>query len=155
MIGWQIVENDLTGEDIIALLAGHASAMLENSPAGSTHFLNLEQLRGPDSRFWSIHQNGALAGCGALKQLDGQSAEVKSMRTAEAFLRKGAAGHLLEHMIHHARVMGLEVLYLETGTSAAFTPAHALYRKYGFEFCGPFGDYQASPHNIFMMLKLR
>lgn len=153
-MSWQIIENDLTGDDIIALLADHASGMLENSPAGSTHFLNVEKLRAPDVRFWSIHRGGALAGCGAIKQLDESAAEVKSMRTATDFLRQGAAGHLLEHMVHHARVKGLKTLYLETGTSAAFTPAHTLYRKYGFRFCGPFGEYEASPHNIFMRLDL-
>ena len=29
-------------------------------------------------------------------------------------------------------------------------PAQALYRKFGFDSCEPFGDYVASPHNVFM-----
>jgi putative acetyltransferase len=35
-----------------------------------------------------------------------------------------------------------------------FTPAHGLYQKYGFSFCGPFSDYQEDPNSKFMSLDL-
>jgi putative acetyltransferase len=154
-MSWQIVEDDLTGAEIGALLAEHASGMLENSPAGSTHFLTLEKLRSPDVIFWSVHRDGKLAGCGALKRLDDESAELKSMRTAKEFLRQGVAARLLDHIMEAAEASGFRTLYLETGTSAAFAPAHKLYQKRGFTLCDAFGDYEASPHNIFMRYDLK
>lgn len=153
-MSWQIVEDDLTSAEIGALLAEHASGMLENSPAGSTHFLNIEKLRSPDVTFWSVHQDGKVAGCGALKRLDDRSAELKSMRTAKEYLRQGVAARLLDHIIEGAKAAGIRRLYLETGTNAAFVPAHRLYQKRGFLLCNAFGDYEAGPHNIFMRYDL-
>ena len=49
---------------------------------------------------------------------------------------------------------GYARLSLETGSGPAFEPAHALYRKYGFEFCGPFGDYTNDPFSRFMTRRL-
>lgn len=65
--GWRIVEDDLSGPAIRALLEEHFAGMLANSPAGSCHFLDFDGLRGDGVTFWSIHRGGDLAGCGALK----------------------------------------------------------------------------------------
>src|SRR3546814_18249952 len=107
--------------------------MLANSPAGSCHFLDFDGLRAGDVTFWSIHRDDELAGCGALKMLDTEHGEIKSMRTAEAFLRQGVAAHMLDYIIDAARERGLERLSLETGSSGAFKPALALYPRLGFK----------------------
>src|SRR3546814_13362828 len=76
--------------------------------------------------------------------------EMKSMRTAEAFLRQGVAAHMLDYIIDAARERGLERLSLETGSSGAFEPAIALYQRFGFTECEPFADYQPDPFSRFM-----
>ena len=43
---------------------------------------------------------------------------------------------------------------METGSGPAFDPAHALYRKFGFEYCGPFGDYREDPFSRYMTREL-
>lgn len=147
---WQIVEDDLSGAAIRALLEVHFAGMLANSPAGSCHFLDFGGLRAGDVIFWSIHKHGELAGCGALKRLDSLHGEIKSMRTAEAFLRQGVAARMLVHIMDEARGRGLERLSLETGSGAAFGPALALYRNHGFANCAPFADYKPDPFSRFM-----
>ena len=147
---WRIVEDDLSGAPIRALLEQHFAGMLANSPAGSCHFLDFDGLNSPDVTFWSIHQGGVLAGCGALKLLGAAHGEIKSMRTSDAFLRQGVAARLLDHIIAAARKRGLKRLSLETGSSAAFDPAIALYRRYGFADCEPFADYRSDPFSRFM-----
>ncbi len=147
---WQIVEDDLSGTAIRALLEQHFAGMLANSPAGSCHFLDFDGLNAADVTFWSIHQDDALAGCGALKMLDAGHGEIKSMRTADAFLRRGVAAHMLDHIIAEAHGRGLKRLSLETGSGAAFEPAIALYRRYGFDDCEPFADYGFDPFSRFM-----
>lgn len=67
-----IMEDDLTGSEIRALLETHFAGMLANSPEGSCHFLDFDGLNAPDVTFWSIWDGGALAGCGALKELDAE-----------------------------------------------------------------------------------
>ena len=151
---WRIVEDDLTGAPIRALLELHFAGMLANSPAGSCHFLDFEGLKGPGVTFWSIHCGGDLAGCGALKMLDPRHGEIKSMRTADASQRRGIAARMLEHIMAEARARGAERLSLETGSGPAFEAAHALYRRYGFEECAPFADYRPDPFSRFMTRRL-
>ena len=79
-----------------------------------------------------------------------EDAEVKSMRTAPGRTRTGVASRLLAHIIDAARPAGYTRLSLETGSAAFFAPARALYRKFGFEPCEPFGDYRPDPHSVFM-----
>lgn len=152
--GWRIVEDDLSGAPIRALLEQHFAGMLANSPAGSCHFLDFDGLNAPDVTFWSIHHEGDLAGCGALKMLDATHGEIKSMRTSDAFLRQGVAARMLDHIMGEARARGLKRLSLETGSSPAFEPALALYRRYGFEDCEPFADYRPDPFSRFMTRRL-
>ncbi|HEY0597713.1 GNAT family N-acetyltransferase [Sphingopyxis sp.] len=147
---WRIVEDDLSGAAIRALLEVHFAGMLANSPADSCHFLDFEGLRSDGVTFWSIHKGDDLAGCGALKMIDAQHGEIKSMRTAETFLRQGVAAQMLVHIMGEARARGIERLSLETGSSRAFEPALALYRNHGFEECEPFSDYKPDPFSRFM-----
>ncbi|WP_077145756.1 GNAT family N-acetyltransferase [Sphingopyxis sp. KK2] len=152
---WHIVEDDLSGAAIRALLEQHFAGMLANSPAGSCHFLDFDGLRAGNVTFWSIHRDGALAGCGALKMLDAGHGEIKSMRTHDAFLRQGVAARMLDHILAEAQARGAERLSLETGSSPAFEPALALYRRYGFEDCEPFADYKPDPFSRFMTRALQ
>lgn len=151
---WRIVEDDLSGADIRALLQVHFAGMLANSPAGSCHFLDFKGLRSDGVTFWSIHSDTELAGCGALKTLDARHGEIKSMRTAAAFLRRGVAARMLTHIMDQARKRGFERLSLETGTASVFEPAIALYRRHGFEDCTPFADYRPDPFSRFMTRSL-
>lgn len=151
---WRIVVDDLSGAPIRALLERHFAGMLANSPADSCHFLDFDGLNAPDVTFWSIHRDGELAGCGALKMLGPAHGEIKSMRTADAFLRQGVAARMLEHIIAEARSRGVERLSLETGSGAAFEPALALYRRYGFDDCEPFAGYKPDPFSRFMTRRI-
>jgi putative acetyltransferase len=124
------------------------------SPPESIHALDLESLRKHDITFWSIWDAGSLAGCGALKELDPQHAELKSMRTASLHRRKGVAKQLLQHMLSVAKQRGYTRVSLETGSMDFFIPARTLYASFGFEYCPPFADYIADPNSVFMTKEL-
>lgn len=146
----EIIEDDLSGSEIAELLQQHLKGMALNSPAASIHALDLEALRQPDITFWSAWRDNELLGCGALKELDHQSGEIKSMRTAAAHIRKGVAAKLLQHIISISTARGYRRLSLETGSGAAFEPARRLYRQFGFEECEPFASYKLDPYSVFM-----
>ncbi len=150
----RIIEDDLSGPEIRALLETHFAGMLANSPEGSCHFLDFDGLNAPDVTFWSVWDGRSLAGCGALKELDPEHGEIKSMRTHEDHLRKGVGAVMLTHIISEARERGYWRLSLETGSTEAFIPALALYEAHGFQFCPPFGDYVEDPFSHFMTLAL-
>ena len=146
--------DDLSGPEIHALLQEHLQSMIELSPAESMHALDIEALRRPEITFWTLWHNGELLGCGALKELDSQHAEIKSMRTASAHLRKGVARKLLTHILEVAESRSYRRLSLETGSQEAFEPARRLYASFGFDYCQPFADYVEDPHSAFMTLEL-
>ena len=146
----EIKVDDLTGAKVISLIGEHLHGMTLHSPPESIHALGLEELRKPEITFWTIWNEEQLMGCGALKELDPQHGEIKSMRTAAAHLRKGVAQAMLEHIINEAKIRNYKKLSLETGSMEAFLPARKLYEKYGFDYCSPFGEYTEDPNSAFM-----
>lgn len=150
----KIESDDLSRAAIHALLEEHLRSMRALSPPESVHALDLERLRAPEITFWSAWDGEVLLGCGALMELDLRHGEIKSMRTPEARRRTGAGRALLMHIIAEARSRGYERLSLETGSMAAFEPAHRLYESAGFTRTGPFGSYVEDPNSIFMTLAL-
>lgn len=147
---------DFANPKVLALLREHLTGMQTNSPPGSVYALDVEGLQSSDVAFFSVWDSDEeeLIAIGALKEIDAATGEVKSMRTAQVHLRRGAAACLLEFFITKARQRGYQRLCLETGSGPAFEPALALYRRYGFENCEPFGDYEASAFNQFLRLRL-
>ncbi len=147
--------DDLSDPRIAQLLEEHLADMRATSPPESVHALNLDKLRRPEIRFWTAWDaQGALLGCGAIKRLQGDHAELKSMRTATAARGRGVGRAVLERLMDDARAQGVKRLSLETGSHAFFEPAHALYRSAGFELCGPFEGYAEDPHSVFMTREL-
>ncbi|KYD04091.1 hypothetical protein B4102_3334 [Heyndrickxia sporothermodurans] len=150
----EIKLDDLTGTEIAGLIMEHLQGMALNSPPESIHALNLEQLQKPEITFWSAWEGIELTGCGALKELDRHHGEVKSMRTAQAHMRKGVAKKMLQYIIEEAKRRGYARLSLETGSMEAFEPARKLYASFGFKYCKPFADYVEDPNSVFMTLEL-
>jgi len=147
--------DDLRGPEIARLLQEHLQDMALHSPPESIHALDLDALRRPEISFWCAWDGEALLGCGAIKELDARHGEIKSMRTALAHRRKGVGVRLLQHLLDEADQRRYERVSLETGSMAAFAPAHRLYSSFGFERCGPFADYVEDPYSIFMSKRLR
>ena len=146
---------ELRDEAVQALLREHLAGVALHSPPESIHALDLDGLRAPGMSFWTLWDGEALLACGALKELDGAHGEVKSMRTATAHRGRGVGRRMLEHLIAEARRRGYSRLSLETGAQSQFEPAHRLYERCGFSYCGPFADYGDDPNSVFMTLALR
>lgn len=149
-----IIEGRLEHPAVLALLREHLAGMHEHSPPQSIHALDIGGLQAPDITFWGAWDGETLLGCGALRELDPAHGEVKSMRTARAQLGRGVGSALLRHILAEARQRGYRRLSLETGSTPAFAPALRMYEKFGFEYCGPFGDYREDPFSRFLTLAL-
>ena len=146
--------DDPSRPDVFALLEEHLTSMFELSPPESVHALDVSSLKGEDIRFWTARDGELLLGCGALKKLDANHGEIKSMRTPAALRRRGAGRAILERLIEDARAQGFARVSLETGSAEAFDAATKLYESFGFRRCEPFADYRPDPHSIFMTLTL-
>ena len=153
--------DDLSDPRIAIFLEEHLQDMRATSPPESVHALDLSKLRDPSVHFWSAWLpaengtlDGTLVGTAAIKRLDADHAELKSMRTSAAFRGKGIAKRVLLHVLEQARTLGLQRLSLETGTQPFFAPAHKLYLTHGFEPCGPFDSYTLDPHSRYLTMVL-
>ena len=149
-----IREDDLDGPEIAELLRLHLDNAARLSPPESVHALDLDALRRPDITVWTAWDGPQILGCGALKQLDPRHGEVKSMHTAAHRRGMGVGSGILTAIVRAARQRRYDRLSLETGSNAPFVPARALYARFGFRVCGPFGPYHPDPHSTFMTLDL-
>ena len=149
-----IKRDDLTSIQVIELLEEHLADMQATSPPESKHALDIEALRAPHIKFWTLWDGNTIAGCGAYQSLDDKHAEIKSMRTAKNYKKQGVASLVLQHIITDAKADGYEQLSLETGAMDYFMPARKMYEKFGFDYCLPFADYIEDENSKFMTLHL-
>ena len=150
MSDYRIVEDDLTGAQVIALLAFHLEEMLRLSPPCKVHAMPVERLRQLDVTFYSAWEEDRLAAVGALREIDAERGELKSMRATPEYRGKGAGEAILVHLVGEARRRGYSWLGLETGRPPEYLPAQNLYRKHGFTDCADFGDYVGDEFSMCM-----
>jgi putative acetyltransferase len=146
--------DDPARPDVQALLEEHLRDMYSLSPPESVHALDVAKLKTPDVTFWTVRDGDVLLACGALKEIDAEHGEIKSMRTPASLRRRGAGRAILQHIIAIARARGYKRLSLETGSPPEFLPARRLYERFGFTCCEPFADYELDPYSVFMTLPL-
>lgn len=147
---YTIIEDDLGGTEIAALLRLHLDEMHQWSPPESVHAMPIERLRQGDVTFYSVWDGERLAACGAIKHLSDDHGELKSMRAHPDYRGKGAGRAMLDHLMAEARRRGYARVSLETGRPEPFLPARRLYESEGFTECPPFADYTEDSFSICM-----
>ena len=150
MTDFTITPESPRAPDIVALIDRHLAFNAEAAPPESCHPFDLDGLCKPTVTFWTVREGETLLAIGALADPGGGTAELKSMHTAETARGRGIAAILLRHILDHASAQGITRIDLETGSMDAFAPARALYRRFGFEECPPFGAYLEDPLSTFM-----
>ncbi len=155
MTGFVIAVDDPRREDVRRLLEHHLTFATGVMPSlDDVHALAPDDLLEPNMTLFSLRVDRGLLGIGAIKQLDPEHAELKSMHTVLAARRRGVGRAILDHLLAVAAARGVRRVSLETGAGEEFAAARAMYAAAGFEPCGPFGDYESTPNNAFMTLVL-
>ena len=102
---------------------------------------------GDDVSYFVVATAGGRAiGCGALRQLDGSSAEVKRMYVVPGSRGTGVAGAVLAALEDAAAGRGWTTLRLETGTLQP--DAQRFYRRAGYHEIPLFGSYVGSELSV-------
>ena len=141
-------------EDLALLHRRHTEAMHADTPPESIHMLPADALAAPGIAFYVLRDEGRALGMGALKRLDADHAEIKSMHVLMEARGRGLARMMLAHLMTEARAAGYARLSLETGAQPSFAPARALYLAQGFVECAPFQGYRPDPNSTFLTLAL-
>ena len=151
MTGPVLAAVDGPHSDAEALIADHALLMRSMTPEASCHAMDAAGLRKSGSRLYALRDAaGVLCAVGALKPLDGDGVELKSMHVAKHVRGCGLGRALLTHLLSVARADGARQAFLETGSEPGFAAARALYEAAGFAYCAPFADYAPDPLSVFM-----
>jgi putative acetyltransferase len=145
---------DPRADDVRGLVMRHREFGRSHSPPEDAHALEADELLDSAIALFGIRVNGELLAVGALKRLDDEHAELKTMHTAEHARGRGLGRAMLEHLLEVAGERGFRRVSLETGWMAAFAPARALYASAGFVPCDPFGNYRPSPNSVYMTMAL-
>jgi putative acetyltransferase len=139
--------------DIEDLIHRHFALMRSQTPPESCHVLPATALEASDVQLFALRVDGRAVAIGAMR-VTGDSAELKSMHTAEEVRGRGFGRRLLAGMLEEAQRLGLRQVQLETGSGNEHAASRSLYARAGFHECPPFGDYAPDPLSTFMARKL-
>jgi putative acetyltransferase len=151
---WQIEVGDPLAPDVRALVERHLDFARSTTPRPFSHAAEPDDLSDAAVTVYCAREDGRLVGIGALRALSATHGELKSMHTVADARGRGVGQAIVTRLLDEARRRGYGRVSLETGTGEEFAPARALYAAAGFEACGPFGDYDASPFNHFMTVEV-
>ena len=146
------IEGNFDHPEVNELLIKHFVELRAASPEGSAHVLDISGLQVSSIKFWSLWEDEELMGCGALKFLDKEHGEFKSIRVKNKFRNKGYGLKIINHLIEEATQLDIKKLSLETGSGKFFAPARKLFLKYGFKECKPFSHYKDDINSVYMSL---
>ena len=107
-------------------------------------------LKVPSIKFWSLWEEEQLMGCGALKFIDKNHGEFKSIRVHDKFRNKGKGIKIINHLIEEAQKLNIKRISLETGAGDFFEPARKLFHKCEFQPCEPFAHYKEDKNSIYL-----
>ena len=144
------IEGNFDNFEVNELLKKHFIELRAASPEGSAHVLDIPGLKVSSIKFWSLWKNEKLIGCGALKFLDNDHGEFKSIRVHNNFRKKGYGIKVINHLIYEAQKLNIKKLSIETGAGDFFIPARKLFDKCGFEICEPFAHYSKDINSIYL-----
>ena len=144
------VEGNFENPEVNELLIKHFIELRAASPEGSAHVLDIPGLKIPSIKFWSLWENEKLFGCGALKFLEKDHGEFKSIRIHDNFRNKGNGIKVINHLIDEAKKLNIKRLSIETGAGNFFIPARKLFIKCHFLPCKPFAHYKLDKNSIYL-----
>ena len=146
------IEGNFDNSHVDELLKKHFVELRSVSPEGSAHVLDIKGLKDSTIKFWSLWEENQLIGCGALKFLDKEHGEFKSIRLADKFRKKGNGIKIIKHLIEKAKKLNIKKISLETGAGIFFKPARELFDLCGFKKCKPFAHYKEDVNSAYMSL---
>ena len=151
---FKIIEGNFDHPEVNKLLTNHFIELRAASPEGSAHVLDIPGLKVSSIKFWSLWENDKIFGCGALKILDKDHGEFKSIRIHDNFKNQGKSIKVIEHLIDEAKKLNIKRISLETGAGKFFDPARKLFKKCNFEPCEPFAHYKKDVNSIYLSKQL-
>jgi putative acetyltransferase len=141
---------ELTSDAAKTLIGALNSELTATYPEpGATHFdLEPQEVVPERGGFFIAEVGDAMVGCGALRALDADTAELKRMFVMPTWRGLGLSKKILAALEGEAAHIGASRVLLETGERQV--AAMALYERSGYRRMAPFGQYVDSPLSVCM-----
>lgn len=144
--------SDPAARDLIGALNAELGAL--HPEPGANHFrLDAEEVAPGRGAFLLALRGGAPVGCGAVRRLDRDAAELERMYVVPAERGRGTGRALLDALEAEARELGAARVVLETGVRQR--AALELYASAGYARTEAFGEHRTSPLGITMAKRIR
>jgi putative acetyltransferase len=149
-----LLRHDIESETALALILALNAELEARYPEPGANFFRLD----PDEvapgvgAFLIAFVDGIATGCGAVRRLSADEAEIKRMYVLPEARRLGLGWRLLEALEAEARSLGCKRLLLETGERQP--EAIGLYTRSGFVAIPAYGEYVDSPLSYCMAKEL-
>ena len=151
----QPVSIDIRRDDIRSSLAVSLILALNSELSscypeeGANHFrLEADEVAEGRGAFLVAYADGKPLGCGAIRRLDADTAEIKRIYVTPAARGRGVGRAILIALEAESRRLGVRQIVLETGERQP--EALALYTGAGFARIPPFGEHIGSPLSVCM-----
>jgi GNAT superfamily N-acetyltransferase len=146
----RIVREEITSATASGLiLALNRELSARYAEEGATHFrLDPDEVAEERGAFLVAYADGGTLGCGAIRRIDPETAEIKRMYVVPEARGRGVGRMMLVALEAEARRLGVKRILLETGVRQL--EALALYAQAGFTRIPAFGEYVGSPLSICM-----
>lgn len=131
--------------DAVRLIGELDLDLAERYPGARIHGIDAAEFMAAGGCFVLACVEGVAAACGAIRPLEGETAEVKRMFVSRPYRGRGLARRILGFLEDTARGRGIRVARLETGERQP--EAIALYRSCGYAEIPLFGGYVGNPHS--------
>ena len=104
------IEGNFDNPEVHKLLTKHFIELRAASPEGSAHVLDIDGLKHSSIKFWSLWKDEMLIGCGALKFLNDEHGEFKSIRVHDKFRYRGYGSEVINHLVNEAKKLNIKKL---------------------------------------------
>ena len=148
------IEGNFDNAKVNEMLVKHFIELRSVSPEGSAHVLDIKGLKDPTIKFWSLWEDDELMGSGAIKFINKEHGEFKSIRINDKFRKKGNGIKVIDHLINEAKKLKIKKLSLETGSGVFLIQARKLFNQCGFKVCRPFSHYKEDVNSVYMDMQI-
>lgn len=147
----EIIPVTTRDDGILEMVEKLDALMNELYPPESTHLTPPKELSAGTNRFFAAKVDGKLMGCGAIRVVGRDYAEIKRIFVDPSARGLGLAKAILNRLESESRLLGLLEMKLETGISQP--EAIGLFERCGYKQCPAFGDYPKNDSYSFFMRK--
>ena len=147
-MSFDIRQVDAAGGDAVRCLEAYLAELNRRSESGYDPTAGVsaepQEFRPPLGHFVVAYVGSEAIGCGAVKHVPGQPAEIKRMWVSDGARGLGLGRRLLAELEAFAADAGATLLRLETNRT--LTEAIGLYRSVGYVEVAPFNDEPFADH---------